>query len=132
MNRSCVDYVPRGNDEERFCVPCQCQPKKLFRDSKDRPNRISLLIMNQILITSLILHKQSPNFKGECLLALIVIIRSNIIIDPKLVDQLLSPSLLRFLRTGADLSFDDDLDNDFEVLIISTTTIVFTQSFFYS
>ena len=34
--------------------------------------------------------------------------------DPKLVDQLLSPSLLRFLKTGADhyaLSFDDDLDN---------------------
>ena len=48
----------------------------------------------------------------------------NIIIDPKLVDQLLSPSLLRFLRTGRALSFDDDLDNDFEVLIISTTTIV--------
>ena len=34
--------------------------------------------------------------------------------DPKLVDQLLSPSLLRFLKTGADhyaLSFDDNLDN---------------------
>ena len=41
--------------------------------------------------------------------------------DPKLVDQLLSPSLLHFLKTGADhhaLSIDDDLDNDFEVLFI--------------
>ena len=53
---------------------------------------ISLLIMNQILITKP--HppqavSKLPNFKGECLLALIVIILcSNIIIDPKLVDQL--------------------------------------------
>ena len=58
---------------------------------------------------------EGKNLKvGECLLALIVIIRSNIII---------APHLLRFKRTGADhhaLSFDDDLDNDFEVLIIST------------
>ena len=42
-----------------------------------------------------------------------------IVADEKLVDQLLSPSLLRFFRTGGDhhaLCIDDDLDNDFEVL----------------
>ena len=46
--------------------------------------------------------------------------------DPKLVDQLLSPSLLRFLKTGADhyaLSFDDDLDN--VLFIIKLTQFLF-------
>ena len=69
---------------------------------------------------------QVLNFFSFCKRCACVMQNHFIIIDPKLVDQLLSPSLLRFLRTGADnqaLCFDDDLDNDFEVPIISTTTL---------